>query len=44
MRIDQLAALVEVAKSGSINSASKKLHVTQQSLNKSLKSLENEMN
>ena len=37
MRIDQLAALVEVAKSGSINSASKKLHVTQQSLNKSLK-------
>ena len=44
MRIDQLGALVEVAKSGSINSASKKLHVTQQSLNKSLKSLENEMN
>jgi len=44
MRIDQLAALVEVAKSGSINSASKKLHVTQQSLNKSLKSLENEIN
>ncbi len=44
MRIDQLAALVEVAKSGSINSASKKLHVTQQSLNKSLKSMENEMN
>ena len=43
MRIDQLAALVEVAKSGSINAASKKLHVTQQSLNKSLKSLENEM-
>lgn len=44
MRIEQLVAFVEVAKAGSINSASKKLHVTQQSLNKSLKSLEGEMN
>lgn len=44
MRFEQMAAFVEVAKAGSINAASKKLHLTQQSLNKSLKGLESELN
>lgn len=43
MRLEQLAAFVEVVKCGSINSAAKKLHTTQQGLNQSLKSLEAEL-
>lgn len=43
MRVEQLNSLIEVVKAGSINAATEKLHITQQSLNKSLKSLENEL-
>lgn len=43
MRIDQLEYLIEVVKAGSINAASKNLFVSQQSLNKSLRSLEEEI-
>lgn len=43
MKIDQLTALIEVVKEGSINAASKKLFVSQQSLHYALKSLEDEL-
>lgn len=43
MRIEQLSALVEVEKAGSINAAAEKLFMTQQNLNKMLKTLENEV-
>lgn len=43
MKIDQLKYLIEVVKAGSINAASKKLFISQQSLNQSLRSLEYEL-
>ncbi|MEE0435694.1 MAG: LysR family transcriptional regulator [Peptococcaceae bacterium] len=43
MRIEQLRYLVETARSSSINKAGEKLHITQQSLNASLKKLEDEL-
>lgn len=43
MKIDQMKYLIEVVKAGSINSASKKLFISQQSLNQSLRSLEYEL-
>ncbi len=43
MRIEQLAYLCEVAKIGSINASAEKLHISQQSLNTSLKGLEKEL-
>lgn len=44
MRIEQLYYLVEVSKHPSLNIASEKLHISHQSLNKSIKSLEEELN
>lgn len=44
MRMEQLAYLCEVAKIGSINASAEKLHISQQSLNASLKALEKELN
>ena len=44
MRIEQLYYLVEVSKHPSLNVASEKLHISHQSLNKSIKSLEEELN
>lgn len=43
MRIDQLEQFIEVVKTGSINLAAQSLHLTQQSLSRSMKSLENEL-
>lgn len=43
MKIEQLRFLISVVKYGSINAASKKEFVTQQSLNKSLTALESEL-
>ena len=43
MRIEQLLFFVETAKAGSINAASEKLHISQQSLNTTLKNLEKEL-
>jgi DNA-binding transcriptional LysR family regulator len=43
MKIEQLQFLIEVVKSGSINAASKKIFISQQSLNQSLRNLENEL-
>ena len=43
MRIEQLHYLIEVSKNPSLNIASEKLHISHQSLNKSLKNLEEEL-
>lgn len=43
MRIEQLQYLIEVSKNPSLNVASEKLHISHQSLNKSIKSLEEEL-
>ena len=43
MRIEQLLYLVEVSKNPSISSASEKLHISHQALNRSLKALEEEL-
>ncbi|MBE6113420.1 MAG: LysR family transcriptional regulator [Peptococcaceae bacterium] len=43
MRVEQLMALMEVEKAGSMNAAAEKLFMTQQNLSKMLKSLENEL-
>ena len=43
MRLEYLMYLCEVEKSGSINSSAEKLHISQQGLNKALKSLEKEL-
>lgn len=43
MRTEQLYYLCETIKAGSINAAAEKLHLTQQGLNASLKSLEREL-
>lgn len=43
MRIEQLYYLVEISKQPSLNLASEKLHISHQSLNKSIKSLEEEL-
>lgn len=42
LRIEQLAYFLEVVKAGSVNAASKKTFISQQSLNKSIRSMENE--
>ncbi len=42
MRIEQLEYFLEVVKAGSVNAASKKTFISQQSLNKSIHSMENE--
>lgn len=43
MRLDQLEYLIMLSQSDSINIASEKLHISHQSLNKSLKNLEQEL-
>lgn len=43
MKIEQLEFLIEVCRAGSINAASKKIFISQQSLNQSLRSLEDEL-
>ena len=43
MQLEQLRYFIEVVKAGSINAASKKVYISQQNLNKSLHSLENEL-
>lgn len=43
MRIEQLFYFSEVAKIGSINSAAEKLHISQQSLNSTMKNMEREL-
>lgn len=43
MKIEQLEYFIEVVKAGSINAASKKVFISQQSLNKSLHSLEDDL-
>ena len=43
MKIEQLEFLIEVVKAGSINAASKKIFISQQSLNQSLRNLEDEL-
>lgn len=43
MKIEQLEFLIEVVKAGSINAASKKIFISQQSLNQSLRNLEDEI-
>lgn len=43
MRLEQLEYLIALSQSDSINMASEKLHISHQCLNKSLKSLENEL-
>ena len=43
MQFEQLEYFIEVVKAGSINAASKKVYISQQNLNKSLHSLENEL-
>lgn len=43
MRLEYLTYLCEVEKNGSINSSAEKLHISQQGLNKALKSLEKEL-
>lgn len=43
MKIEQLEYLIEVVKAGSINAASKKIFISQQSLNQSLRNLEDEL-
>lgn len=43
MRIEQFEYLLEISRSGSINAASEKLHLTHQSLNRSISHLEDEL-
>ncbi len=43
MRIEQLEHLMEISKTHSINLAAQNLHITQQSLSRSIKSLEDEL-
>ena len=43
MKIEQLEFLIEVCRAGSINAASKKIFISQQSLNQSLRNLEEEL-
>ena len=43
MRIEQLVYLIEAARLRSINKASENLYITQQSMNLSLKKLEDEL-
>lgn len=43
MRIEQLQYLVETSRAASINKASERLHITQQSLNAALTKLEDEL-
>ena len=43
MRLEQLAYFLTIHQCGSIHSASQKLHLTHQSLNRSMKSLEDEL-
>ena len=43
MRVEQLTALVEIEKAGSINAAAERLFMTQQNLNKMMKTRENEL-
>lgn len=43
MKIEQLEFLIEVVKAGSINAASKKIFISQQSLNQNLRNLEEEL-
>lgn len=43
MKIEQLEYFIEVVKAGSINAASKEAYISQQNLNKSLHSLEDEL-
>lgn len=43
MQFEQLEYFIEVVKAGSINAASKNVYISQQNLNKSLHSLENEL-
>ena len=43
MNIDQLEYVIEVAKSGSLTDASKRLHISQSALSQSITNLENEL-
>ena len=43
MQLEQFEYFIEVVKAGSINAASKNVYISQQNLNKSLHSLENEL-
>lgn len=43
MRIEQLEHIIEISKTHSINLAAQNLHITQQSLSRSIKSLEDEL-
>ena len=43
MRIEQLEHLIEISKTHSINHAAQNRHITQQSLSRSIKSLEDEL-
>ena len=43
MNIDQLEYVIEVAKSGSLTDASKKLHISQSAISQSITNLENEL-
>ena len=43
MRLEQLICLVEISRHKSLNMASEKLHMTQQALSSSMKTLENEL-
>lgn len=43
MKIEQLEFLIEVVKAGSINAASKRIFISQQSLNQNLRNLEDEL-
>ena len=43
MRMDQLEYLIEISKNRSLNAAAKKLHISQQALSISIKTLEDEL-
>ena len=43
MRLEQLLYLIEISRQSSLNTASERLHLTQQALSLSIKNLENEM-
>ena len=43
MRMDQLEYLIEISKNRSLNAAAKKLHISQQALSTSIKTLEDEL-
>lgn len=43
MRLEQMEYLLAISKTGSMNAASENLHITHQSLNRSIKNLENEL-